>query len=187
MVLRLSVLAGVILGLSLTRPAHGQAAPLQTREVLIGQLDSFTGNGATFGENSKAALQVAIDDINRASVAIGSPFRFRLVTADTQLDPLLALQGLQSLAAQGVRIAGIPNTKSISKGRGVCPGFRVRVAVEAPSRSPLRFVLLATLTANVIGIDVWEQPELPRILTVELDALAGHNFLISVHAPHLAR
>jgi branched-chain amino acid transport system substrate-binding protein len=112
MVLRLSVLAGVILGLLLTRPAHGQAAPLQTREVLIGQLDSFTGNGATFGENSKAALEVAIDDINRASVAIGSPFRFRLVTADTQLDPLLALQGLQSLAAQGVRIVIGPETSA---------------------------------------------------------------------------
>jgi len=38
---------------------------------------------------------------------------------------------------------------------------------------------------RVIGIDVQEQPELPRILTVDIDTIVGHNFLISMHAQPL--
>jgi branched-chain amino acid transport system substrate-binding protein len=102
---------------SYARPRGTSAAPLQTppgatQEVVIGLLDSFTGNGSSFGQNNEATVALAVSDVNAAFAAAGNPIQLRLVTADTQLDPAMAAKQIQALAAQGAQIVIGPETSA---------------------------------------------------------------------------
>lgn len=73
-----------------------------TQEVAIGGIFSLTGNWATLGVTSQAALELAVEDANR--YAAGRGITFTADVRDTKLEPATALAAVQSLQAAGVRL-----------------------------------------------------------------------------------
>ena len=98
--------------LTLASPTIGAAAPVaQKDEVVVGALVSLTGGWSSLGMASQAALEIALDDVNRDILA-GSARRVRLEIEDTRLDPAIALDKLQALASRGVRIVVGPQSSA---------------------------------------------------------------------------
>ena len=73
-------------------------------EVVIGALLALTGDGSSLGEATKAALEIAVEDTNVYLASIGSEMRMRLIIEDTKTDPAVALEKLQNLSKEGVKI-----------------------------------------------------------------------------------
>jgi branched-chain amino acid transport system substrate-binding protein len=78
----------------------------------IGALLSLTGPGATLGQTSEAALELAADDMNARFEAAGTSTRVTVLSEDTGLDPAQALDALKTLAQQGVRLVVGPQSSS---------------------------------------------------------------------------
>jgi branched-chain amino acid transport system substrate-binding protein len=93
-------------GASRDRQASGGSA------TSVGALLSLTGPGKSLGIASKAALAIAAREINANLSKQGSPTRVRVIIADTKHDPNVALQKLQALAAQGVKIVIGPQSSA---------------------------------------------------------------------------
>lgn len=81
-----------------------------TQEVTLGGLFSLTGNWASLGVTSKAALELAVEDANR--YAAGRGITFRADVRDTKLDPARALVALDSLRAAGAMIVIGPQSSA---------------------------------------------------------------------------
>ena len=70
----------------------------------IGTLLSLTGSLSSYGQREKVSIDMAISDINAWLNASGSSVQFQAHHEDTGADPAMALQKLQSLAAQGIQV-----------------------------------------------------------------------------------
>jgi len=75
-----------------------------TGEISIGALLSMTGPLATFGENHKVAAELAVEEINEFLQASGANWIMKLVVEDTQTNPVIALEKLESFAARGIKL-----------------------------------------------------------------------------------
>jgi branched-chain amino acid transport system substrate-binding protein len=73
-------------------------------EVVIGALLALTGDGSSLGEASKVALELAVNDTNAYLASIGSEMRVQLIIKDTKTDPAVALEKLQNLSSEGVKV-----------------------------------------------------------------------------------
>jgi branched-chain amino acid transport system substrate-binding protein len=73
-------------------------------EVVIGALLALTGDGSSLGEASKVALELAVNDTNAYLASIGSEMRVQLIIEDTKTEPAVALEKLQNLSREGVKI-----------------------------------------------------------------------------------
>ena len=80
--------------------------------VQIGALLPLTGDLASYGENSKAALELAEKDINAFLEKAGAPFRIKIVIEDTETKPEVCLQKLQALSAKGIKFFIGPQTSA---------------------------------------------------------------------------
>ncbi|HWV58870.1 MAG TPA: ABC transporter substrate-binding protein [Longimicrobiales bacterium] len=83
-----------------------------TVEIVIGGLFGLTGSWATLGQNAKAALEMAVADLNEHFEDNAAGIVFAARVEDTQLEPSRALQQAQLLAASGVRIMIGPQASS---------------------------------------------------------------------------
>src|SRR5687767_5769602 len=94
----------LVLLVSTTMAAAGTSGdPARGRITRVGALLSLTGEWSSLGNSSKAALEIAVADINRELQVASSPDSIRLLVEDTRLVPAVALSKLRRLAAQGVR------------------------------------------------------------------------------------
>ncbi|MEM0445216.1 MAG: penicillin-binding protein activator [Nitrososphaerota archaeon] len=73
-------------------------------EIRIGALLSLSGDLRTFGENHRAALELARDDINNWLSKTIPNLRVVLEVEDTATQPEQALAKLQALAARGIKM-----------------------------------------------------------------------------------
>lgn len=99
---RLCAAATVALALSTTLAACDDATGSDEETVTIGGIFSLTGNWATLGVTSKAALELAVEDANH--YAEGRGITFVADVRDTKLDPATALSAVQALKGAGARI-----------------------------------------------------------------------------------
>jgi branched-chain amino acid transport system substrate-binding protein len=74
------------------------------REVLLGGLFSLTGNWSTLGRTSQAAMELAVEDVNRYLEGNAAAIRFVAAVEDTGLEPDRALEKAQALRARGVQL-----------------------------------------------------------------------------------
>jgi branched-chain amino acid transport system substrate-binding protein len=72
-------------------------------QLKIGILMPITGSLATFGENDREACRIAAKEVNAYFKTVGINASITLVEEDSATDPNVALQKLQSMAAQGVK------------------------------------------------------------------------------------
>jgi branched-chain amino acid transport system substrate-binding protein len=98
----------VVGSLSVAAPSPGAAQG--SREVHIGALLSLTGDGATLGTTSKAALEIAAQRWN--SSRQGKQVKVVLDVENTNLEPEKAQAALTNLADRGVRIVIGPQSSS---------------------------------------------------------------------------
>jgi len=77
--------------------------PPLTGEVTIGALLPLTGELATYGENEKAAIELAAEEVNAFLVESGAAWTLKVLVEDTQLKPDIALAKLESFAAMGIK------------------------------------------------------------------------------------
>ncbi len=73
-------------------------------EVEIGALLSLSGDLAHFGENEQAAAEFAVSEVNALLASMDAGWTLKLVPEDTQTDPDIALEKLESLAARGIQL-----------------------------------------------------------------------------------
>jgi branched-chain amino acid transport system substrate-binding protein len=69
--------------------------------VKIGALLSLTGNWSSLGITSKAAIDIALEEINASMSKNGSGYRFSSVVYDTKLDATLASQYIATAKGEG--------------------------------------------------------------------------------------
>ena len=96
----LTVLAAAALGSSCDDSPAGP----DENEVLLGGLFSLTGNWATLGKTSQAAMEIAIEDVNEYLADNPAGFRFVAAVEDTELKPDVALTKAQALRNRGAQI-----------------------------------------------------------------------------------
>ncbi len=80
------------------------------REITLGGIFSLNGNWASLGVASKAAMELAVEDVN--AYAAGRNLTFRVDIRDTGLDPAAALQAVESLRRDGVRLVIGPQSSA---------------------------------------------------------------------------
>lgn len=98
------VARGALLVLASAGATWQTAAQTREREVLLGGLFSLTGNWSTLGQASKAAMELAIDDVNRYLTGNAAGVRFVAAIEDTRLDPALALDKARAMQRRGVQL-----------------------------------------------------------------------------------
>lgn len=80
--------------------------------VKIAALLSLTGNWSSLGTTSKAAIDIALEDINDYMSKTGSGYRFSSVVYDTKLDATLANQYIATAREQGCRFVLGPQSSA---------------------------------------------------------------------------
>jgi branched-chain amino acid transport system substrate-binding protein len=85
----------VVLCLLLVAPLQASHRPTDT--IVIGGLFSLTGDGATLGKASEAALELAVRDINAEFEELNVPYRVEAAIEDTRLTPDGARAGISAL------------------------------------------------------------------------------------------
>jgi branched-chain amino acid transport system substrate-binding protein len=109
---RLTALAAtLILSLAGTACDDAGIAP-DDQEIVLGGLFSLTGNWATLGVTSKAALEIGVEDVNQYLAGGSSGLRFQASIKDTKLDPARALTQIAELAAEGAEVVIGPQSSA---------------------------------------------------------------------------
>ncbi|AGK61756.1 amino acid/amide ABC transporter substrate-binding protein, HAAT family [Archaeoglobus sulfaticallidus PM70-1] len=73
-------------------------------EIPIGVLVDLSGPLTTYGEDIKATVEIAKDEINKYFEEKGKPYRVKVYVEDTRVDPKVALDKVQALHGKGVRL-----------------------------------------------------------------------------------
>ena len=87
-------------------------ADVPATRIKIAALYSETGSLAYLGLSSEAALAIAVEEVNRDFENRDIPFQFDLKMYDTQINPALAYQAMQSIAASGCKLVIGPQTSA---------------------------------------------------------------------------
>jgi branched-chain amino acid transport system substrate-binding protein len=86
--------------------------PGDNKDIEIGGLFSLTGNWATLGVTSKAAMEIGIEDVNQYLAAGNSGFHFTASIQDTKLDPAVALTSVTAMKAKGIEVVIGPQSSA---------------------------------------------------------------------------
>ncbi|HUQ19063.1 MAG TPA: ABC transporter substrate-binding protein [Gemmatimonadaceae bacterium] len=79
-------------------------------DIVLGGAFSLTGNWSTLGLTSKAAMEIAVADVN--TYYAGQGLHFSADVQDTKLDPQIALTKLQDFKGKGVKIVIGPQSSA---------------------------------------------------------------------------
>ncbi len=115
MLMKSRFLCSVVCSLLLAaiNPLHSEQPPINSHRVFkVGVLASLTGSGNSLGQDTVAALQIAVERLDAEAKANHGGYRFHLLVRDTQQDPVKALAAIKDLDKRGVQIIIGPQTSS---------------------------------------------------------------------------
>lgn len=136
-----------------------------TEEIKIGALLPLTGNLSSGGEGAQAALEIATEDINNYLSEVNSNARVTLVIEDTQASPAVALDKLDNLAHNGIKLVIGPDSsaelqaiKAYADENGilVLSHASTVASLAIPDDNIFRFVPDDTNLAEAIAVLMWE-------------------------------
>lgn len=108
-----SLLVGVGIGYVVAPLVAPPAPPVGlTGDISIGCLAPLTGDLGMYGENSKAALELAAKDVNEILEKMEAEWRIKLEIEDTGTLPATALEKLTTLHGRGVELYWGPMASS---------------------------------------------------------------------------
>lgn len=100
----LVVLAALSVSASLAFSCQKTPSEPRGRDVVLGGLFSLTGSWSSLGRTSQAAMEFAVEDVNKYLAGNSADLRFVAAIEDTRLDPEVALTKAQALRARGVQL-----------------------------------------------------------------------------------
>jgi branched-chain amino acid transport system substrate-binding protein len=108
-----SLLAAALLGSPAAFAAKRRTVPRSPATLIrIGALFSLTGDGASLGAASSAALELAVRDINRELDALHTPYHVQSDVEDSRLTASVAAEKIQTLHTRGSRIVIGPQSSA---------------------------------------------------------------------------
>jgi len=133
------------------------------KEILIGALLPLTGPLASFGENDKAAIEIAIDEINAFLKNLGIPSTVKLLVEDTGTDPAVALEKLSSLNAKGVKfIIGPMSTRELKNIKGYADANKILLFSQSSTAPEL--AIEDDFIFRLCPCDIWQGRAIARML-----------------------
>lgn len=156
-----------VLAMSLTLVGACASSPTgpAEREVLIGGLFSLTGSWSTLGQNGQAAMELAVEDVNRYLEGNAAGIRFAAAIEDTRLETDLALEMAEALRARGVQLligpqssAEVAQLKSFVDANGlllVSPSSTAG-SLAIPDDNIFRFTPSDDLEGTAISALMWD-------------------------------
>ncbi|HYH81759.1 MAG TPA: ABC transporter substrate-binding protein [Longimicrobium sp.] len=108
--LRKAALLATLLATAVTAACDDTTGADDDREVVLGGIFSLTGNWMSLGVTSKAAMEMAVEDVN--AYAAGRGITFRADIRDTKLDPATALAAVTALRQAGVQVVIGPQSSA---------------------------------------------------------------------------
>lgn len=102
--LTLAVDAGLLAAALALAAVTNAAAQQRERVVPIGGLFALTGGWSTEAKATRAAMELAVDDVNRYLEGNSAGIRFVAAIEDTRFDPALALEKAKALRKRGVQL-----------------------------------------------------------------------------------
>jgi len=106
--------------------------------VNVGAMLSLTGNWSTLGIPSKAAIEIAVEEINADFEARGVPFRFSASVYDTKLDTALAKTYMNNALNAGMRlIIGPQSSAEVGAIKSIADGGKMLVVSQGSTASSL--------------------------------------------------
>jgi branched-chain amino acid transport system substrate-binding protein len=111
------------------------------RKIIVGALLSLTGEWASLGQASKAALEIAVQRLNEEFKEAGLPTQVQLEVEDTKLDPVLAEQQFLKLTQRN-RLSLVVGPQSSAEVEAVKPWadrLGVLVVSQGSTASSLAF------------------------------------------------
>ena len=109
---RSRLLTALVLGLLATGCEDDPTDVSGSHEITIGGLFSLTGNWATLGVTSKAAMELGIEDVNQYLASGSTGYHFTASIQDTKLDPAIASTSLAALKSSGVEVVIGPQSSA---------------------------------------------------------------------------
>jgi len=107
-----------------------------TGEVKLGGLFSLSGDLASYGENEQAAALFAVDHVNALLDSLGVDWTVALVSEDTQTDPSICLEKVESFAARGIKLLiGPLSSAEVRAIKGYCDANKM-LAISQSSTAP---------------------------------------------------
>ncbi len=108
-----------------------------TEVVQIGGIFAMTGRLATFGENEFAAAQLAVEQVNALLESLGIEWRLLdFVVEDTQTEPDLCLEAVESFAGRGIKLLiGPLSSAEVRAIKGYCDANKI-LAISQSSTAP---------------------------------------------------
>ncbi len=141
------------------------APPPRTIDITIGALLPLTGELSSGGEDTQAALEIAADDINDYLSEVNSKARVTLVIEDTQTSPAVALDKLDSLARNGIKLViGPDSSAEVQAIKAYADENEILVLSHAstaaslaiPGDNVFRFAPDDTLLAEALAVLMWD-------------------------------
>ena len=109
---RSRLLAALVLGLLATGCEDDPTDVSGSHEITIGGLFSLTGNWATLGVTSKAAMELGIEDVNQYLASGSTGYHFTASIQDTKLDAAIASTSLAAMKSNGVEVVIGPQSSA---------------------------------------------------------------------------
>ncbi len=111
--MKIRLIAVLLAALMIAAPILGAVgAQAQPTTITIGALLPLTGDLQSYGERAKAAVEVAVDEMNAYLEQENAWFRLQLIVEDTQTKPDVAVQKFNALVAQNVKFIVGPMTSA---------------------------------------------------------------------------
>lgn len=132
--------AGLVLGLAGPAQAQGKLAG---KSVKLGGVYSITGKGAEWGEHSKLATEIAVEEINAAGGIGGVPVEVNIQDTGTEVGPTISLARKLVLEDKVLAILG--------------PCFSSEFEALAPQLDRLKTMIVSQCSAKpgISALSVW--------------------------------
>ena len=106
--------------------------------INVAAMFSLTGNWSSLGVPSKAAIEIAAEEINADFAARSVPFRFTTSVYDTKLDTALAISYMNSALNSGTRlIIGPQSSAEVGAIKSIADGGKMLVVSQGSTASTL--------------------------------------------------
>jgi branched-chain amino acid transport system substrate-binding protein len=110
----------------------------EVQEIKVAALLSQTGGWSNLGITSKAAIEIAVDNINADFKCRHIPFRFELTVFETQLDPVIAAQTVENISSSGYKfIIGPQSSAELALVKPIADSLGILVVSQGSTASSL--------------------------------------------------
>jgi len=150
------------------RPATG-GATTASGEIVIGMYGSLTGDGASFGQSSREATEMAVAEVNAAGGLLGGR-KFKLLIEDDQSKPEEAASAVTKLITQDKVVAVLGEVASRRSLAAAPIAQRYTVPMITPSSTNERVTEVGDYIFRVCFIDPFQGEVLAKFAFGDLKA-----------------